>query len=715
MKKLNVAVAGNPNSGKTTLFNLLAGTHYHVANYPGITVERKFAELSHEGKDLILHDLPGSYSLSVYTEEEKVTRDFLVNDKPDIVLQVVDASNLLRNLYFTVQLLELGIPVVLALNMVDVAEKRGTKINAKLLSERLGVPVIETVARNGKGRTEILNALFQFQMGKQLHLSDISYGPDIDQYLSMVTGSHKKQHELRGTESPLWPALRYLEGDVELLTEDQLKLWGIPTFAKETAEHIRKTLNTNPETIIADYRYGLIRSVLEEVVTKTSNEERYHFSDRLDQILTHRFLGVIILLLVLYGIYQFVFWVSEYPAGLLETAFASLSEIAEKSLADGLLKSLVVSGLIAGVGGVLGFAPLIFLMFFVIAILEDSGYLARMAHMLDKIFRMFGLQGSSVLPFIVSGGIAGGCAVPGVMSSRTIRGKRERLLTILTAPFMPCGAKLPVFALLVSAFFPGDKALMMLFITLGSWVFALLVAKIYSLVLVKGEESSFILELPPYRFPTLKGMFIHGWEKTWMYIKKAGTIILAISVVLWFLMSFPQVSLENQVKFEQKIESLKSTVTDEKVLQEKIAEVEHEKEAYALKNSYAGMVGTVLEPLSQYAGFDWRTNIALIGGFAAKEVVVSTLGTAYSLGAIDAEETEGLSAKLAADPRWNRGVGLSLILFTILYAPCFVTVVAISRETASWRWGVFTMVSNTLIAYLFAVLAFQTYLLLGGF
>ncbi len=711
MKKLNVAVTGNPNCGKTTLFNLLAGTNYHVANYPGITVERKFAGVTHKGQEFILHDLPGSYSLSVFSEEEKVTRDFLVKDKPDIVLQVVDASNLQRNLYFTVQLIEMGLPVMLALNMVDVAEKRGRKIDAKKLSQKLGVPVIETVARNGLGREQILDAIIHYKMGKQLDIRDISYGADIDGYLDLVNASFKTKSELKGVDSPLWPALRYLEGDMDLLPEDKLQMWGIPTLAKQISEHIRKTLNTTAETIIADYRYGLIRSLMNEVVTQSNEEARQFFTDRVDQFLTHRFFGVVFLFLILYGIYQFVFWFSEYPAGLLESAFASLGEMAEKSLPDGYLKSLVVSGLIAGVGGVLGFAPLIFLMFFVIAILEDSGYMARMAHMLDKIFRIFGLQGSSVLPFIVSGGIAGGCAVPGVMSSRTIKGKRERLITILTAPFMPCGAKLPVFALLVSAFFPGDKALMMLFITIGSWFFALIVAKIYSWVLVKGDESSFILELPPYRFPTFKGMLIHGWEKTWMYIKKAGTIILAISVVLWFLMTFPELNKETAAQFDTRIETAKVEEKDEKVLEDKIAQIEHEREALALKSSFAGMAGSALEPLSQYAGFDWRTNIALIGGFAAKEVVVSTLGTAYSLGTVDTEETDSLSAKLAADPKWNKGVGLALILFTILYAPCFVTVVAISRETANWKWGLFTVVSNTVIAFIFAVAAYQTYLL----
>ena len=308
MEKINVAVTGNPNCGKTTLFNLLAGTNYHVANYPGITVERKFAGVNYKGQDFILHDLPGSYSLSVFSEEEKVTRDFLVLDKPDIVLQVIDASNLQRNLYFTVQLIEMGLPVILALNMVDVAEKRGRKIDAKKLSQKLGVPVIETVARNGQGKEQILDALLNFKMGKQLALKDISYGADIDNYLNLVNASFKIKEDLRGVDSPLWPALRYLEGDMELIPEDKLQMWGIPTLAKQTSEHIRQTLNTTPETIIADYRYGLIRGLLNEVVSQSNEEARQFFTDRVDQFLTHRLFGVVFLFLVLYGIYQFVFW-----------------------------------------------------------------------------------------------------------------------------------------------------------------------------------------------------------------------------------------------------------------------------------------------------------------------------------------------------------------------------------------------------------------------
>lgn len=687
MNKVNIALIGNPNSGKTTLFNLLAGTNYHVANYPGITVERKYANVKYKDQNLVLHDLPGTYSLTAYSQEELVTRNFLIKDRPDLVIQVVDASNLQRNLYLTIQLLEMNIPTIIALNMVDVAEGRNKKIDISVLENKLGLRIVPTVARSGKGGNELLEAILHHsKSSEKLNITSFSYGNDIDNFLSEAVPLIGKSE----TESK-WLALKYLENDEEVMSENSHQNFHslLMESVKKIENHTKNTLDTYPEVIIADYRYGAVRNILDNVVTQKDHSSRIYLSDTIDKILTQRFIGPIMLFFILYLVYKFTFWASEYPSGLLESFFGFLSETAESKLPDGLIKSLIVSGIIDGVGGVLGFTPLIFFMFFVIAILEDSGYMARMAYMLDRIFKWFGLQGNSVVPFIISGGIAGGCAVPGVMASRTIKGKKERLITILTVPFMPCGAKIPVFALLVSAFFTGDKGLAMLSITLLSWVFALIVAKIYSITIIKGENSSFIMELPPYRFPTFKGLLLHAWERTWMYIKKAGTTILAISIVLWIMMTFPQLSNEQMSVLNGKSDN-------------EIAE-------FALKNSLAGKIGASLEPISKYAGFDWRTNIALVGGFAAKEVVVSTLGTAYSLGEIEADDTESLSEKIQKDPSWNLGVAISLLLFTILYAPCFVTVVAIVKETASYKWGLFSVVSNTFIAYIFAVVAYQLF------
>lgn len=703
MKELNVAVAGNPNCGKTTLFNLLAGTNYHVANYPGITVDKKYATVKHNECKITFHDLPGTYSLTAYSEEERVARNFLIDEKPDLIVQVVDASNLLRNLYLTTQLLELEIPVIIALNMMDMAEKRNKLINAEKLSENLGLPVIKTIARSNKGKTELLDAISKSSLERNaITIKDFSFGDDIDHFLCEVLELCNPKKEEKNKLK--WTALKYLEQDEDILQKEQSNPnhEAITILAKKTEKHIQATLGTYPEGIIADYRYGIVRNFLKDVITEKPDVARVYMSDRVDRILTNRFLGPLILFSVLYGIYHFTFWASEYPVGWLEGLFESLSNFVSNNMDDGLLKSLIVSGMIDGVGGVLGFTPLIFFMFFVIAILEDSGYMARMAYMLDRLFKWFGLQGNSVVPFIVSGGIAGGCAVPGVMACRTIKGKKERLITILTAPFMSCGAKLPVFALLVSAFFPGGKALAMLAITILSWFLALIIAKLYSLTVVPGKRSSFIMELPPYRFPTLKGLLLHAWERTWMYIKKAGTIILAVSVVFWILMTFPRVSEQEANQFKNELKQTSTIELTEEQVENHLAQ-------YAMKNSIAGSIGSVLEPVSKFSGFDWRTNVALIGGFAAKEIVVSTLGTAYSLGEIDVEESDSLGERLKKDPNWNIGVAIALILFTILYAPCFVTVVAIARETRSIKWALFSVVSNTTIAFIVSTIAYQIF------
>jgi ferrous iron transport protein B len=410
--------------------------------------------------------------------------------------------------------------------------------------------------------------------------------------------------------------------------------------------------------------------------------------------------------------FQVTFALGDYPMQLLETIFGFLADSATAIIPEGHLQSLIVSGIIDGVGGVLSFVPLIMIMFIMIAFLEDSGYMARVAYMMDKVFRIFGLHGSSVMPFIISGGIAGGCAVPGVMAARTLRSPREKLATILTAPFMPCGAKIPVFLLLIGAFFADHRPLIMFSITLTAWVMALLVAKLLRSTLIKGESTPFVMELPPYRWPTVQGVMIHTWERTWEYIKKAGTVILAISILLWAAMTFPTQTAEQVAVFDSQREALeqqlsqstdtvsKQTVTDQ------LEQLGQQQSMEALKNSTAGRMGVMLEPISQLAGFNWRTNIALIGGVAAKEVIVSTLGTAYSIGDSDAGESTSLAMRIAKDPTWSKSAAISAILFVLLYAPCFVTIVVMARES-SWKWACFALIFNTTIAFALATLVYQ--------
>lgn len=730
--KINIAIAGNPNSGKTTLFNCLAGTNYRVANYPGVTVEKKSGIVKFKGSVLNFTDLPGTYSLSTYSLEEKVARNFILDEKPDIILQVLDASNLERNLYLTVQLLELNVPVIIALNMVDVANKRSINIDTKLLSQRLGVPIIDTIARKGDGRKNLLEAIHNYSPSeKQLGIKDFSYSPDVDNALLEMVKEVEK-NELQVKEFiPKYIALKFLERDDQITTlvkKDGLASEKFLEIANKVQEHTKKTLNTDVEFVVSDYRYGIVSSLLKGIVTqKVSNIDRMFLSDKIDKVLTHRIVGPIFLLSILYFSYQFTFWASETPIAWLESFFGYLSSLADANLSDGLLKSLIISGIIDGAGGVLGFTPLIMFMFLMIAVLEDTGYMARIAYVLDRVFRYFGLQGSSALPYIVSGGIAGGCAVPGVMATRTIKGHKERLLTMLTAPFMVCGAKLPVLSLLIAAFFPGKEALLLLLFTMVGWISALLLAKLFGKTIVKGESASFLMELPPYRLPTLKGLALHSWEKTWMYIKKAGTIILAISAIFWALMTFPNLPTSETNKYEtqremarvqfsaevvSELENLKEDVKlseEATALKKDLFLINNRESQAALKYSLAGTIGSFLEPVTKYAGFDWRTNIALLGGIVAKEVVVSALGTAYSMGEVDLDDSQALSDRLAKDPAWNIGVAISLILFMLFYAPCFVTVVVIVKESGSWKWGTFTAISYTLFAFLLSILFYSGY------
>ena len=425
------------------------------------------------------------------------------------------------------------------------------------------------------------------------------------------------------------------------------------------------------------------------------------------------------------ALYSFTFTYSELPVAWLEGFFGWLSGTMEGVLPDGHLKSLVVSGIIDGVGGVLGFVPLIMFMFLGISFIEDTGYLARMAFMLDRVFRMFGLHGASVMPFIVSGGIAGGCAVPGVMAARTLKSPKERLATLLTVPFMNCGAKLPVFVLLVGAFFAENQARIMLVITLISWIGALLVARLLRSTVIKGEATPFVMELPPYRLPTLRGLLIHTWERTWQYIKKAGTVILGISILLWAMMTFPGLDDGATQGFEARRSAISGQTPPAVIAEVQGAQegaelspaaaefrdaliaVDMAEAQTALRNSIAGRIGTAMEGVTQFAGFDWKTNIALVGGFAAKEVVVSTLGTAHSLGEVDPEETGSLSDRLRTADGWGPVTAMSLIIFTIFYAPCFVTVVCIAREAGSWKWAAFSVVFNTALAFGLSVLVYQ--------
>ncbi|WP_419788245.1 ferrous iron transport protein B [Pseudodesulfovibrio sp.] len=705
MSTFTVGIAGNPNCGKTTTFNALTGAHQHVGNWPGVTVEKKYGHISRNGDSLDMVDLPGTYSLTAYTQEELVARNFLVEDRPEAVIDVLNADALERNLYLAVQIMELGVPMVLGLNMMDEVRANGKAIDSEKLAQLTGCAVVETVARHGKGTDSLINASLELakkRSGEWAPLT-ISYGPDLDPVLKEMTAIIEKTGFMTDKLPARWTGIKYLEHDEDVIAKgmlaDKQTSDKLIAMAQKVGEHTMTTLKSMPDALIADYRYGFIAGIIREVVTyPVLDEDRISRSDKMDKVLTHTLLGPLIMVGIVYLIYKITFSVGEIPMGWLEALFGVIGDGASAVLPDGLLRSLIVSGIIDGVGGVLGFVPLILFMFLMISALEDSGYIARMAYMLDRVFKIFGLHGTSVLPFIVSGGIAGGCAVPGVMSARTLRSPKEKLATLFVAPYMTCGAKVPVFLMLTAAFFPTHAATVMLGITLTAWIMALLVARVLRSTVIKGESTPFVMELPPYRLPTLKGVLIHTWERTWEYVKKAGTVILGISILIWAMMTFPQLPADRVAHYED----LRQAAQSEEV----VADIDNTEAEEALLHTVAGRIGTALEPISKLAGFNWRINIALTGGFAAKEVIVSALGTAYSMGEVDPEEAESLSGQLRADPDFSAASAIALIIFTMLYAPCFVTVVTMARES-SWRWAAFSVVGSTGLAFVMAVIGFN--------
>ncbi len=749
-----VALAGNPNAGKTSLFNKLTGLRAHVANYPGVTVEQKWGQVEHGGRSIKFVDLPGTYSLNSYSLDEQVARDFIINERPDLVVDVVDATNLERNLYLTVQFLELGIPAIVALNMMDLATAKGLTIDQARLATDLGARVTPLVATTGQGVGELLSLVIEVADRKDVVWTplEVGYGQDVDEALVQVRAKVEASSLPLEKMPARWLALKYLEGDaaVERLIDRQApdlrpELEGVKA---KLAAHLRTTLDDEIDGVMTDRRYGFIAGLVRTVLTRTRKDTR-ELSDAIDKVLLNRLLAPFFFLAVIYGLYEFTFWASGPVVGWLETFFEFLGNAAEAGLSDGPFKSLVLEGLIGGVGAVLGFVPLIAFMFVGISILEDSGYLARVAFILDRIFRAFGLHGNSVVALIVGGGIAGGCAIPGVMATRTLRDPKERIATILVTPFMTCGAKLPVFLMLTAAFFAQNQALVMMGLTLFAWAIALVSAKLVRTFILPGAPAPFVLELPPYRLPTLSGVFIHAWERTWSYIKRATTIIVAVTIVIWVMMTYPGLPEADQAAFDERTAAIEAQLetapeADRAALGKQKETIDAEAQSAALRHSAAGRIGGALEPLSRLIGWGWRTNIALVGGFAAKEVVLSSLGTAYAIApdqggpekveaAAPAEETadetaapeeepdeeealiQSVGAQLAADPDWSPLAAVSLMVFVLIYAPCFVTIAVIRKEIGT-KWALFSMFASTGYAYVLCLIIFQggRFLGLGG-
>lgn len=697
MKK--IAIAGNPNSGKTCLFNLLTGSMQRVGNYPGVTVELVSGEAKFGSDKVEIIDLPGTYSLNAYSREEVVARNFIVDEKPDIIINVVDASNLERNLYLTAQLIELEVPMVLALNMADVAEKKGLKINIEQLSLIMGVKAVFTTANKRRGLNELKQICLQV-LDNPIKPHRISYSHELQNVLPLLDNALANHPEFCDLFPSRWIAVKLLEDDGILQQKlNEHKEFRVIADALTVAkQQLRHHSQEESATAVVEARYAFADGVVRQTVKEPLISNRM-LTDIIDRIVCHRFLGPLVLGFIVYLLFLFVFkcaddlawipiswsfdsWLS--PTGLFQMGFDTLGNWANEYIAVPWLRSLVADGIIGGVGGVMSFVPLIFFMFLFLSVLEDSGYIARVAFILDRIMRIFGLQGKSILAMIVSGGFgAGGCAVPGVMATRTLRDEKDRLITILVAPFMNCGAKMPVYAMLIAAFFVDLRGLIMLVLWLLSWCFALGSAFVLRKTIFQGEQTPFVMELPVYHMPTLRGILTDTWNRTYLYIKKAATVILAINIIIWALMYYPR------------YKPTAKDITTQQV------------QAKQLRHSFAGRLGTALTPLSKFAGFDWRENIALIGGFAAKEVVLGILGTAYAMDNVDADNSKSLSKKLSTDPTWDRLKAFAFLIFIMAYAPCFVTMAAIKKETGKWRWAIFSTVYSTTLAFIVTVLIYQ--------
>ncbi len=671
-KHLTVALAGNPNVGKTALFNVLTGSRQQVGNWPGKTVEKKEGKLTYKGETLSFVDLPGTYSLTAYSTEEVITRDFIIEQSPDVVVHVIDSTNIERNLYLTTQLMELNAPLILALNMSDLAEAKGIEIDESALSKFLGVPVVKIVAPKRIGVEGLLEKILQLSRKKVAKpMRQVIYGEELEEHISGLQEFVKKTVKLPKKYEPRWIALKLLEDDKEVDRKIRALQGGDKVLEEAETEtsHLKKVFGGEVDQVVAEARYGFIAGLVKECVKKTPLSKRV-LSDLLDEITMHDLIGIPIFLGMMFLLFQFTFVLGEPLAGLIDAFFSWVSGQTAVALgaiaAPDWLASLVVDGIIAGVGSVIVFIPYIFLLFFILSLMQDSGYMARAAFIMDNVMHKIGLHGKSFIPMIVGFG----CNVPAVMATRTLETKKDRLLTILLIPFMSCAARLPVYVLFVGAFFPHHRGLVLFSLYLLGIVLAILAGLVFKRLFFKGLSTPFVMELPPYRMPTLSGALIHMWERGKIFIKNAGTIIFVMVVAIWFLSNLP-FGVE-----------------------------------YASQESVIGAVGTAIAPVFAPLGFGtWQAAVSLLFGVAAKEVVIGTFGTVYGVG------EAGLTIVLQ-----NSFTPLSayaFLVFVLLYVPCMATLAVMRRETKSWRWPLFVAAYTTGVAWVMAFLVYQGGLLLG--
>ena len=662
--KITIALAGNPNVGKTTLFNAITGARQHVGNWPGVTVTKKVGTKTYKGTEIEVVDLPGTYSLTAYSTDEVVARDYVVEEKPDVVVQIVDATNLERNLYLTTQLMELGAKVVIALNMWDLAESGGISIDTKKMEGFLEIPVVKTVADKGKGINDLLDEILVESGKGKHHEHEVSYGDDVEEKVIELEKILGEDSTLAKKYPQRWLAVKLLDGDERILEM---------VNKSSVASRINHVLNSidkeEYEATMADKRYETINAVLPQFCNTCVRE--VSFSDMIDRVVTNKYLGIPVFLSMMWAAFEVTFTVATPFMEIVDMFFGWLAGVVAENVTSPWLSSLLGDGIVGGVGAVLIFVPNIFLLFMMLSLLEDSGYMARAAFVMDKLMYKIGLNGKSFIPMLMGFG----CNVPAIMGTRTIEDDRDRLVTILVNPFISCGARLPVYILLAGAFFGRDAGAVIFGIYMLGILVAILSAKLIRGTVVKGSAAPFIMELPPYRLPTLKASAIHMWEKGFLYIRKAGTIILLGVVLVWTLSAIPAPGVEAEFASE---------------------------EILGTGDSMVGAIGKLLEPLVSPLGFDWRIAIALIFGFIAKEIVVGAMGVIYGVG-----EDEDALSEILVGGAMSPLVALGLMVFTLLYMPCVACMGVIKSETGSWKWTLLSLGYGTVLAWIAAFIIYN--------
>jgi ferrous iron transport protein B len=725
-KTINVAFVGNPNCGKTTIFNSVTGMHEHVGNYSGVTVDSKESSFTHGNYKINIVDLPGTYSLTAYSPEELYVRNFIQQQMPDVVVNVVDGSNLERNLYLTTQLIDMDIKVVIALNMADELEKRNDKLDDKTLSRMLGIPIVRTVGAKQVGIDKLFDVVVDVHEDKneiERHIH-INYGKCLEKSIQMVQALIKdpENYDLTDRISSRFLAIKLLEGDKDAFSkiEQCYNSFEIKELVKERSENIKSYFKENAESAITDAKYGYIHGALKETFKAGTSFSRRDITRMIDTFITDKLYSFPLFIFLMWIMFQATFFLGSYPQQWIDIGVGIFSNFVSSLMPVGIFHDLIIDGVIGGVGSVISFLPNILILFFFISIMEDTGYMARVAFIMDKIMHKVGLHGRSFIPLLMGFG----CNVPAIMATRTIEGRRDRLVTMLINPFMSCSARLPVYVLIISAFFPNHPGTMLFFIYTLGIAMAGIVALIFQKTLKKAREFPFVMELPPYRIPTGLTILKHMWFKAAMYLKKMAGIILIASVLMWALGYFPvnvdyskDYNIEKQLQFAA-IDSNTTLSKDSiNILKNKVAKrLAYEQNAEKQEKSYIGKLGHFIEPSIRPLGFDWKIGVSLISGMAAKEIVVSTMGVLYQTDPDD-PSAQSLTTKLQQatykkGPKKGQKVyttlsAFSFMLFVLFYFPCIATIAAIKKESGAWKWAILAMTYTTSIAYIASLLVYQ--------